>query len=170
MRIHFLALGLFCLCGVGCTPSNDRATYLAPDRESFSSVSPMLEAHCGSLDCHGQEGRNFRIWNQSGMRLSADDISGVDSGTRPAEVDANYASLITIEPEILDAVVRDHGANPERLTLVRKARGSEHHKGGSAISRGSPADECLVSWLGGAVNETACADPKSKAVDFPDWP
>jgi hypothetical protein len=169
MRVAAFALGLIWLFAAGCTPSGDRATYRAPDRESFSAVSPMLEAHCGTLDCHGQEGRSLRLWNQSGMRLSSDDVTG-DGGTREAEVDANYASVITIEPEILDAVVRDHGANPERLTLVRKARGSEHHKGGSAISQGSPADQCLSSWLAGAVDQSACDDPHSTKVVFPDWP
>ena len=164
------ALVLVLLLGsAACTPSNDRAKYRAPDETGFALVSPMLEAHCGSLDCHGQPGRSLRIWSQNGMRLSPDDVSG-DGGTRTDEVGANYSSVITLEPEILDAVVADAGKNPERLTLVRKARGSEHHKGGSALIPGGPADRCLVSWLAGTPSASDCNHPDSTSVKFPAWP
>ena len=77
---------------------------------------------------------------------------------RLTELAVDYQSVVGLEPEILAAVVEQGGAQPERLTLVRKARGSEHHKGGALIMVGDAQDRCLTSWLAGAVDDTACAD------------
>jgi hypothetical protein len=54
-------------------------------------------------------------------------------------------------------VVAEKGQDPSRLTVVRKARGEEHHKGGERIVPGDAADVCLLSWLGSAVDSDACA-------------
>jgi hypothetical protein len=48
-------------------------------------------------------------------------------------------------------------ADPDQLTMVRKARGIESHKGGQIWSQGDDSDSCLTSWLAGAANATACA-------------
>ncbi|HWZ92999.1 MAG TPA: hypothetical protein VNW92_29240, partial [Polyangiaceae bacterium] len=83
----------------------------------------------------------------------------VDGGTASsAEVEDNYQSVITLEPEILALVLREHGDQPERLTLVRKGRGSEAHKGGAAIAVGSTSDRCILSWLSSTLDEAACTD------------
>jgi hypothetical protein len=56
----------------------------------------------------------------------------------------------------MSAVIADAGAHPERLTLIRKARGTEHHKGGTVIHAGDDADTCLGSWLRSALDSAAC--------------
>ncbi len=167
-RSSMFLLCFVCACS---TPSReDRATFRAPSESDFAPVSGVLEAHCGSLDCHGQVGRSLRIFGQNGLRLSRDDLTGADAGvpTRPDEDQANYASVVGLEPEILDQVVSEGGASPERLTLVRKARGSEQHKGGSAIVQGGAADRCILSWLAGALDQSACA--AGTDLGFPSWP
>jgi hypothetical protein len=141
----------------GCsTPSEGDTTLRAPARSGFEPVSDVLHAQCGSLDCHGATTRNLRIHGMNGLRLAAGDVPGGEP-TTPAEHDANYGSVVALEPETMDEVVREGGAHPERLTLVRKARGSEHHEGRARWHEGEAGDRCLVSWLVGAVDTDSCA-------------
>jgi hypothetical protein len=92
------------------------------------------------------------------LRLSPDDRPGVDGGvTKEAEHDANYASVIGLEPELTAQVYAQGGDRPERLTLIRKARLEEHHEGRAAAPRGGDADRCIVSWLTGSLDSAACA-------------
>ncbi len=135
---------------------NARIAIVAPSAASFPAVATFLEQRCGTLDCHGQVGRSLRLYGFVGLRLDPTDVPG-GRATTPDEVDADYQSVVGLEPEILAAVVQDGGARPERLTLVRKARGTEHHKGGVLITPGDAQDRCLTSWLAGAVDEGACA-------------
>ena len=65
--------------------------------------------------------------------------------------------MVGLEPEVMSAVVSQGGAQPERLTLVRKARGTEAHKGGSLMNAGDDRDVCLTSWLAGKTDTVACA-------------
>lgn len=151
-----LALG-----SAGCSCSSpsreERSAFAVPPRAGFEPVSSMLHARCGSLDCHGQVGRNLRLYGVNGLRAAAGDLPGEDGGeTSAAEHDANYESIIALEPEILDRVVREGGRAPERLTLVRKARNTEDHVGGEAIEPASDADRCLTSWLALSVDVAAC--------------
>jgi hypothetical protein len=39
---------------------------------------------------------------------------------------------------------------------VRKARGTESHKGGPIWSTGDDSDTCLTSWLAGLTDASAC--------------
>jgi hypothetical protein len=133
----------------------ERAEFEVPSRIGFEPVSELLHRRCGSLDCHGQLGRNLRLYGQYGLRASEHDVPG-GSPTSADEHTRNYDSTVTLEPELLAIVTREGGAHPERLTLVRKARGSEEHKGGSALAPGSDADRCLLSWLSGSVDADAC--------------
>lgn len=146
---------------VACSASNDAKTFDAPSPEDFMRVSSMLGARCGSLDCHGQMARNFRLYDKFGLRLSPEDFPG-GRQDQQEEHDANYLSVLSLEPEILSEVSHDGGKNPERLSLVRKARELESHKGGNALDDlGSPTGEsnarhCLYSWLEGKVDAKAC--------------
>ncbi len=150
--------------------------------DGFKPVGRFLVHRCGSLDCHGEVGRNLRLYGEYGLRLDAGDVP---SGglTTDDEYDADYQSVVSLEPEImnqivaefanvtLSAVIDDPSANPaSQLTLFRKPTGIEAHKGGMLIfpgdpSTGTPADDqahCLTSWLASAVDMTACqnaADP-----------
>ncbi|MBK8258312.1 MAG: hypothetical protein IPK82_37295 [Polyangiaceae bacterium] len=107
-------------------------------------------------------------------------------GTTPSERRDNWAAICGIEPELFTVVYCcaagenvcggfDYAANcadpeavdPERLTLVRKARLREKHKGGLVWNEGDDGDTCLVSWITGAysdpnVNPQACIQELQK--------
>ena len=144
----------------GCAAAPDdgaRVAIVAPALATFPPVATFLEQRCGTLDCHGQVGRNLRLYGFDGLRLSAADVPG-GGPTTSDEMDADFRSLVALEPEILAAVMADGGARPERLTLVRKGRGTEHHKGGALVMPGDAQDLCLLGWLASAVDAVACAD------------
>jgi hypothetical protein len=63
---------------------------------------------------------------------------------------------VYLEPEIMTQVVTSGGASPDRLTMVRKARGTEHHKGGTLFQVGDDQDTCVTSWLGGHTDTATC--------------
>jgi hypothetical protein len=171
--------------------------------ESFSPVGDYLENRCGTLDCHGQSGRNLRIWGCEGMRLDEDTSpASCLTPTTEEEYQATYRSLVALEPQVISTVYAgcapyaDAGAStyppgeschPELLTFMRKARGTEAHKGGQLICVLAPCpaglppqvpldgdagplvdpqDVCLVSWLEGATNTHECG----LAFDIPTFP
>jgi hypothetical protein len=123
--------------------------------QGFRPVSTMLGARCGSLDCHGQRSRNLRLYSGRGLRLSPDDSSG-HGGTRAAEHEANLVSVVGLEPELIARVVRDHGRDPERLTLLRKATGREAHSGGTILQADDPGLKCVSGWLARDADDEAC--------------
>jgi hypothetical protein len=139
--------------------------------DQFGPVGDFLDHRCGSLDCHGQVGRNLQIWGCEGMRLDPNDIPSCTrllggQRTTVAEHQATYRSLVGLEPTVMSLVVLDHGADPERLTFIRKARGIEPHAGGALIVAGDPQDVCITSWLAGSTDTTACAN----AFNYPAFP
>ncbi len=157
-RSAVLPLCVVAVAGMfGCTYLPDTAAVVEidyPSRGEFAVVSPVLVGGCGTIDCHGNKFRNFRLVGEFTTRL--------DTGNNPssprttdAELDANYDSLVSLEPEKLTAVVRGTHI-PEYLTLVRKARGTEFHKAGKRWDKDSDADKCLVSWLTKQLDEDAC--------------
>jgi hypothetical protein len=136
-------------------PDSEPVSFAAPARAGFEGPSNVLHGRCGSLDCHGQITRSLRVYGQYGLRLAASDgPGGVE--TTAAEHDENYRSVLALEPEELAAVTAQSGARPERLTLIRKARGVEAHKGGTVFGSADPGDRCLTSWLAGNVDAEAC--------------
>lgn len=156
-RAHAALLGLLLAACAG--PEDQRKRVDVASREHFELVSEMLGARCGSLDCHGQVGRNLRLYSRSGLRLDPAAVPEADAGVgTDAETEANYRSVIALEPELLRLVIEDGGEQPERLTLIRKARGTESHKGGQALVPTSSGDNCLVSWLQGNLNGLACLE------------
>lgn len=156
--MRFVALALL----VGCSTPAPDVTVVAtvPDRATFPAVADLLGKRCGTLDCHGSIYRNMRVYSSLGLRLSPSDRPLSKGQTTQAEYDATYQSLVALEPEILSAVVSEGGASPERLTLVRKARGTEHHKGGSLMQPGDPEDECVTSWLAGETDVATCVSAR----------
>jgi hypothetical protein len=131
----------------------------APTRVNFEWVADAMQPHCGTLDCHGQAGRNLRLFGGRGLRL-APGSNPLDGDTTPAEYDATFWSVVGLEPETLTVVLAEKGADPERLSLIRKARGHERHKGGTLMVAGDNLDRCLLSWLAGVVLEAPCAAAK----------
>jgi hypothetical protein len=142
-------------CAVGCVANQERVDYREPDPTQFPAVANALAPSCATLDCHGQLARNFRFYWANGLRVRADARPG-EGATTTDEYASTYRSLIALEPAPLDAVVRG-AAPPDSLTLVRKARGTESHKGLAPIAAGSDADRCLTSWLMGTLDTAACA-------------
>jgi hypothetical protein len=152
-------LTIACLCtacGLGCNTdlASNPCDSTAP-REDFAFVSSMLGARCGSLDCHGQFSRPLRLYSGRGLRLDPDDVSG-HGGTRSAEHEANLRAVVGLEPELTCAVFADAGRSPERLSLVRKATGTEHHQGGAVLRSHADGADCLLGWLAGRIERAAC--------------
>jgi len=61
-------------------------TLAAPERATFEPVDDVLQATCGTLDCHGQLGRALRLYGGRGLRLAPTD-NPADDPTTPAEYD-----------------------------------------------------------------------------------
>jgi hypothetical protein len=162
--VALLLAGPACLDGAIVPTDAERAaaaaalppsTMVAPPRAGFEPVADALVATCGTLDCHGQTGRNLRLFGGHGLRLAKSDDPG-GRATTAAEYQASYWSTVGLEPEILDQVVRDGGKGPERLMMVRKARGEVKHKGGTLMQANDQLDRCLQLWLAGRPDSDIC--------------
>jgi hypothetical protein len=159
MTARFVLWLLGTLALVACVTASSDARLVAtvPDRASFPVVSDLLDHRCGTLDCHGVTYRNLRIYGREGLRVApVDRPSSKPNTTTPAEYDATFLSLTGLEPQTMSDVVNEGGAHPERLTFVRKARGTEEHKGLAIWNEGAPEDLCVTSWLAGKVDTATC--------------
>lgn len=137
--------------------SNERIGIDAPpfSQATFTDLNGFLVYRCGTNDCHGAPGRNFRVFGCDGLRLDAGQtVSCIpdDAGAGPttiSELQATYRSLVGLEPQVMSTVFQgcsgarspEGGAaypppvtcHPELLTLLEKARGAQKHKGGQLI-------------------------------------
>jgi hypothetical protein len=148
-RLHLA--WLLALACAGCPDPEATVDGDVLDREAFDAVSPVLEEGCGSLDCHGDLYRNYRLHGYGGRRL--DPSHRPDSpATTPAEIAANHDATVGLEPELIGDVDL-----LGELTIVRKARGAEQHEGGAPFPPDGPAERCLLSWLAGGLDAPACA-------------
>jgi len=142
----------------------------------FKPVSAVLERRCGNQDCHGSPFRALKIYGKFGFRrpevMGTPNIpkeqfpfyypGGIP--TTDAEIADNYDSVVSLEPLLMSEVwtqqdrataelpcpyTADNNPKmtPDCLTLVRKPRREEKHKGGTIWKTGSPADRCLVGWI-----------------------
>ncbi|MDB4939322.1 MAG: hypothetical protein JWP87_6294 [Labilithrix sp.] len=156
-RLAPLLAGILLATACVATSGDARVAVQPPDRGSFPAVADLLDRRCGTLDCHGVTYRNLRIYGREGLRLASTDRPSSRPGTTTdAEYDATFESLVALEPETMSAVVSQAGAQPERLTFVRKARGAEDHKGLAIWAEGSPEDLCVTSWLAGKTDVATC--------------
>ncbi len=162
-RPAFLLLTALLTALFACsTPESDqRSVAVTPDRASFPPVADLLVHRCGTLDCHGTRFRNLRLYGHEGLRIDGRPSSRPN--TTDTEYDQDFQSIVGLEPELMSTVVTEHGAHPERLTLIRKARGTEHHKGGTLIKEGDMEDLCITSWLAGRTDRAACMDARDAA-------
>ena len=160
-----LFFAVVCSMSLACSiPSSDeRYTQTKlPDQASFPPVSMLLAVRCGSLDCHGNVARNLRIYGSPGRRWSPSDSPFAPACNTSDEVSQDYLSVVGLEPEQISAVAG--GADPGTLTMVRKARGTEAHKGEQIWYEGDDSDVCLSSWLTGAANASACSRSLASAL------
>ena len=154
-----------CLCATlgwlgGCAAdvaSTDRRidVLVIPSRVSFVRVSDAMQLHCGTLDCHGQVGRNLRLYGHYGLRLASGGNPLDPPTTTSEEYDASFWSVIGLEPEIMSRVA-EKLIGPESRALVRKPRGVEMHKGGQLMTANDALDRCIVGWLTGDFQFDAC--------------
>jgi hypothetical protein len=162
---------MLCLLSACSLPAADERFTVAQalDRVSFPEVAEVLVHHCGTLDCHGQRGRNLRLFGNEGLRWAPSDRPLDPACTSADELDQDYDSVVGLEPEVMSSVIADMGAHPERLTLIRKAGGLESHKGGAPLPPASDGDACLRSWLASATDTDAClrALPVAKCFSQP---
>jgi hypothetical protein len=160
--VLLVALGLF---GCSTTPSkDDRILVSGPRADEFATgtgaVEPVFERRCGSFDCHGNPSRAMRIYGQQGLRMP-NEAGAVPGGlsTTPDEINSNYRSIIGVEPEQINVVVKDNGASPDlvyTLLILKKPLNIENHKGGPVMNKGDATERCITSWLQGTVNRPAC--------------
>lgn len=152
------AAATLALALLACAPPDDtaRVSAGAGDRTTFAPVASALTHRCGTMDCHGSTYRNFRVYGYGGLRLDPADRPDTPVSTTPAESDATYDALVSLEPELTAQVIAAKGAGVDNLTVVRKGRGEEGHKGGLLMIRNDDCDTCLVGWLSGAPNPDAC--------------
>jgi hypothetical protein len=154
-RALALAAGLVACVGCSAPAPDERYTQTAlPDAGTSPPVAELLELRCGTIDCHGTQYRNLRIYGSAGLRWSPGDRPFVPVCDTPDELAQTYLSVLGLEPETMSAVAS--GGDPSRLTMVRKARGTEDHKGGAIWTQGDDSDTCLVSWLTGKADPAAC--------------
>jgi hypothetical protein len=92
--------------------------------------------------------------------------AGGGVGTTPSERLENWMSICGLEPELFTIVfccsagkdrcqgfdyatlcAKPENYDVERLTLVRKARNREKHKGGLIWNKGQPGDACTTNWI-----------------------
>lgn len=172
-RTRAAIFGVLSYACAACTTKYKGETEIVarPTQTNFVYLSEVLDYSCGNLACHGAIGRNLRLYGTYGRRLDPKDVP-CDQPTSDDEVQANYVSAAALEPELTAEVVAalshadvdadlDAGivqSEVERLTLVRKARGTESHKGGAVFTEGSFGDRCLVSWFTGTIDYLSCSN------------
>jgi hypothetical protein len=157
MGVTLLLLGIGANASCAGAAGSDTAgmELLAPPRSGFESVANAMQPSCGTLDCHGQPDRNLRLYGARGLRLDPTENS-MEGTTRPPEYEADYWAVVALEPETLASVIRDGVAQPERLILIRKGRGTTRHKGGTLMQPNDDLDRCIVEWLKGNIVQDAC--------------
>lgn len=142
------------LASASCSsPDTSRVTdVLLPDFDTYkNNVDGYLARRCGTLDCHGQPGRAYRIYSREGFRIT-DEEAGLVSGQQPttdAEIRANFEAIVSLEPEELSRVVAAQGADEaiKRWIWIRKPLRLERHKGGPAMAEDDAGYKCVVAWL-----------------------
>lgn len=156
-RVSRFVAVLFATLSVGCISETEMepAEFDCPSEADWPIVSQVLERKCGTIDCHGDRARSFRLFGRNGSRLDDGDVVGSTDGTSTAELRENRASACGLEPEQMHAVVQGD-EELETLTLIRKPRLIEAHKGGRVWVEDSPGFVCLSSWIDGSLDRAAC--------------
>jgi hypothetical protein len=144
--------GLAAVVSCASKPDENRVTeVIVPDFDTYvANVDTYLTRRCGSLDCHGQPGRAYRIYSREGFRLYTIQDGSLVSGqqpTAPEEQRANFQALVALEPEEMSRLMARQGDNPNLLLFLRKPLKIERHKGGPAMAEDDPGYRCVVAWL-----------------------
>jgi len=155
----------------GCQPDtrspNSGLALEFPSREDFTGPADAMQVKCGTLDCHGQIGRNLRLYGTYGMRLDNANNPIDPFVTSDDEYDASYWSVTALEPEDMTRVLKGE-ASVIDLAFIRKPRGLEKHKGHQLMTKGDPLDRCLVGWVTGTPDPDSCMIAKMTGRPQPD--
>jgi hypothetical protein len=163
-----LVLSTLCGCEADLrTPNSGIGELQVPSREDFTLVSDAMQLKCGSLDCHGQIGRNLRLFGHYGLRLADADNPYEPFMSTPEEYEASYLSVTGLEPETMSKVIKKE-LTPIQLALVRKPREIEKHKGHHLMTQGDALDRCLVGWLLAAFDPDSCTTVITSGKPEPD--
>jgi len=144
--------GMIGISACASAPDTDRLTnVIVPDFDTYvANVDAYLTRRCGTLDCHGQPGRAYRIYSREGFRLVQIQDGSLVSGqqpTQPEEQRANFEAFVSVEPEEMTRLMARQGDNPNELLVLRKPLKLERHKGGPAMAEDDPGYRCVVAWL-----------------------
>ena len=145
-------IGLVAVVSCASAPDENRLTQvIVPDFDTYvSTVDAYLTRRCGTLDCHGQPGRAYRIYSREGFRLYTIQDGSLVSGqqpTAPEEQRANFQALVALEPEEMTRLMARQGENPNQLMFLRKPLKIERHKGGPSMAEDDPGYRCVIAWL-----------------------
>ncbi len=144
-------LSLFAAFTVGCTDTTRDPIGLNVGDEIVlgTEVQPYLGLGCGSLDCHGDQGRALRIYAKFGLRESPDLRTLAVS---QSEVAANASALAALA----DGEPANHLA---LLKGLATSEGGLAHIGGDIWANTSaPGYQCVLAYLSGSANATACGE------------
>lgn len=142
------------------SPDTERFTaVIQPDYDAYRlHVDKYINRRCGTLDCHGQAGRAYRVYGREGFRVRLPDgggnlTSGGQSST-PEETLANFQAIVGLEPEEMSrtmALVNNpdlqEAEGLKRLIFIRKPLRLERHKGGPSMAEDDPGYRCVRAWL-----------------------
>ncbi len=139
----------------------------APAGQSLDKITPrdvvVLQTHvqtyldfaCGSLDCHGADGRPLRLYSELGRRA--------DASLRPVPV-SNHSDPVALTQAELDANCAAFAAlalgstqPDQQLALLKplaaSAGGINHVGGVHWQSKSDPGYLCLRGWLVGDITQ-----------------
>jgi hypothetical protein len=147
------------LAACAATPDDQRLTVvIQPDYDAYKTyVDRYLNRRCGTLDCHGQPGRAYRMYGREGFRLYTVEDGGLISGVQPTteqESLANFQAIVGLEPEEMSRTMalvndpqRQEDEGIKRLIFIRKPLRLERHKGGPSMADDDPGYRCVRAWL-----------------------
>ena len=133
------------LACAACTGTNGVAPVASADLAGYaSSVHPILEARCATLDCHGDPGRPLRLYAETGLR-AADLLRG-----QPITMDELVANVRALEGV-------DPGVPADASIVMAKPLGRIDHVGGVVwADPGAAQPTCVRGWLAGSLDAAAC--------------
>ena len=164
-----IALGASSAISCASSPDDSKQPLLVVDSADPAAfrlgVDAVFERRCASLDCHGTNARGLRLYSANGLRLPNDQGNAPGTGATSAdEINANYASVVGLQPEKMNAFLQKSPRTADdayQLIVLTKPLGLERHKGGAALSKGEPAEQCIVTWLTGKTDQSLCAKGSS---------
>lgn len=155
-RTRRVLLSIALLAGVAACNDLDRppVSLELGDEASFAAnVQAYIGAGCGSLACHGDLGRAFRIHSELGLRLTP---QLRDQPISPAEITLNLESIAAVSP---DNSGPDNATASQHLILQKglaeKAGGFAHEGDDIWPDTDDPGYRCVLAWLEGRTADLA---------------